>query len=91
MIANIRADESAAASDGSAPGVRVSFYSEADKQRIEHAVASNGNAVAAASVLFTEEAKAWIVDGQHRTRAMRMLVEKGRLSEDFPVPFKITC
>lgn len=93
IIANIRNDQDENASNGAgddAPGVRISYGSEADRERITHAVATNGNALATATVLFTEQAKAWIIDGQHRRLAMRLLNDKGRLSEDFPVPLKIT-
>jgi DGQHR domain-containing protein len=96
IIANIRSAEDnddvplVAATNGAAHGVRLSFYSPADEERIRHALETEGHATAAATVLFTDEAKAWIVDGQHRTRAMRLLNDKDRIVDDFPVPFKIT-
>ena len=95
VIANVRRDEDdeiplPAATNGAAHGVRLSFYSPADEERIRHALETEGNATAVATVLFTDEAKAWIVDGQHRTRAMELLIDKNRIGDDFPVPFKIT-
>ncbi len=94
IIANIRpVGEPGEASDEDAdvfpPGVRLTFYSDADRARVMDAVTTEGNATANAMVLFGSEAVAWLVDGQHRGGAVKLLLGRGRISEDFPVPLKI--
>lgn len=71
------------------PGVEISFYSEADRTRVFHAVEHGGSATASATVLLTDAAVAHIVDGQHRTAALILLLTKHRIDESFPVPIKI--
>ena len=71
------------------PGVEISFYSEADRTRVFHAVEHGGSATASATVLLSDGAIARIVDGQHRTAALILLLTKHRIDEGFPVPIKI--
>jgi DGQHR domain-containing protein len=94
IIANIRpAGEPGEAPDEDAdvfpPGVQLTFYSDADRIRVMDAVATEGNATANATVLFDSEAVAWLVDGQHRGGAVKLLLSRKRIGEDFPVPLKI--
>lgn len=98
IIANIRpVDDSfeepvaaAVGEDGGFPStVQVSFANEADRARVEHAMREGGNATATATLLLTDDAVANIVDGQHRAGAVRLLLDRRRLGEDFPVPMKI--
>lgn len=94
IIANIRPgdDEEAAgeASEGAfPPGVQLTFYSDADRARVMHAVTTGGNATANAVVLLSGEAVAWLVDGQHRGGAVKLLLSRKRIGDDFPVPLKI--
>jgi DGQHR domain-containing protein len=94
IIANIRPagqpgeapDEDA---DAFGPGVQLTFYSEADRVRVMDAVATDGNTTANATVLLDSVAVAWLVDGQHRGGAVKLLLSRKRISEDFPVPLKI--
>lgn len=71
------------------PGVEISFYSEADHTRVFHAIEHGGSTTASATVLLSAEAIARIVDGQHRTAALILLLTKHRIDEEFPVPIKI--
>ncbi|WP_194908665.1 DGQHR domain-containing protein [Catenulispora rubra] len=91
IIANVRPGEDETPEGihlGEFPtGVNVTFYSDADRTRVMHAIKSEGNATANATVLLSEEATAWIVDGQHRGGAVKLLSPK-RLGDDFPVPVK---
>jgi DGQHR domain-containing protein len=70
-------------------GVQLTFYSDADRMRVMHAIETGGNATANAVVFLGDEAVAWLVDGQHRGGAMKLLISRGRLTDDFPVPMKI--
>lgn len=94
IIANIRpADEPGEAADEGddafPPGVQLTFYSDADRTRVMDAITTEGNATANAMVLFSGEAIAWLVDGQHRGGAVKLLLSRKRISDDFPVPLKI--
>jgi DGQHR domain-containing protein len=71
------------------PGVQLTFYSDVDRVRIMHAIETGGNATANAVVLLSDEAVAWLVDGQHRGGAVKLLMGRRRLGDDFPVPMKI--
>lgn len=74
---------------GLPPGVSIKFFTEADREQVLEAIESDGSFTAAGTLILDDEAVAWIVDGQHRSGAVKMLADKGRLSEDFPVPIKI--
>jgi DGQHR domain-containing protein len=94
IIANIRpADEpDEAANEGEdvfPPGVQLTFYSDADRTRVMQAITTEGNATANAMVLLSDEAIAWLVDGQHRGGAVKLLLSRKRIGDDFPVPLKI--
>lgn len=93
IIANIRpsqGDSSDPEEHGVfAPGVVLSFYSDADQARVLHALQQSGNATANAMLLLDDQTTAQIVDGQHRAGALRLLVNKDRIADDFPVPVKI--
>lgn len=76
--------------DGAFPaGVQLTFYSDADRARVMHAIKTGGNTTANAIVLLSDGAVAWLVDGQHRGGALKLLIGRGRLTDDFPVPMKI--
>jgi len=70
-------------------GVRLTFYSDADHTRVMQAIKVGGNTTANAVVLLSDGAVAWLVDGQHRGGAMKLLIGRKRLADDFPVPMKI--
>lgn len=95
IIANIRPgddddeDETVQSSSDFPPGVKITFYSDADRTRVMHAIETAGNATANATVLLDDKAVAWLVDGQHRGGAIKLLRGRKRLGDDFPVPFKI--
>lgn len=96
IIANIRPNEDdgeeqlvANGEFGLPPGVRIRFFVDADREQVLEAIESGGSFTAAGVLILDDEAIAWIVDGQHRSGAVKMLIEKGRLGEDFPVPIKI--
>jgi len=94
IIANIRpADPNARSNpnggDTFAPGVKLNFHSDADRARVLHALKHKGSATANATMLLDDDTKAQIVDGQHRTGALRLLVSRERIADDFPVPVKI--
>jgi DGQHR domain-containing protein len=96
IIANIRPGddegEDTVAADGSLilpPGVEITFYSNADQARVVHAIRTGGNATANATVLLGNDAVAWLVDGQHRGGAVKLLINRKRIADDFPVPVKI--
>jgi DGQHR domain-containing protein len=95
IIANIRpredgADGVASESDlGLPPGVRIRFHSEEDGEQVQEAVENGGSTTATATITLEDEVVAWIVDGQHRSGAVKMLIDKNRLGDDFPVPVKI--
>jgi len=94
IIANIRpgSGEEGVTSNGNGefpPGVQITFCSTAEHARIVRAAETDGNATAMATVLLTDKAIAWIVDGQHRGGAVKLLMDKKRLGDDFPVPIKI--
>lgn len=94
IIANIRSNEDegelvANGDLGLPPGVHIKFFSEADHKQVLEAIESGGSFTAASTLILDDEAIAWIVDGQHRSGAVKMLIDKGRLGDDFPVPVKI--
>jgi DGQHR domain-containing protein len=94
IIANIRPedeqeDQTVRSNGGFPPGVKITFYSDADRTRIMHAIETGGNATANATILLDEETIAWLVDGQHRGGAMRLLKDRKRLSDGFPIPIKL--
>ena len=94
IIANVRPDEDedevlTVDGDGFPPGVLITFYNQTDQARIQAAVDTGGNATANAVVLLGDEAVAWLVDGQHRGGAIRLLKSQSRIDEDFPVPVKL--
>ncbi|MFK0250053.1 DGQHR domain-containing protein [Amycolatopsis azurea] len=93
IIANIRSsdDSEVEASEGLGlpPGVEIEFHDEDDHEQILAAIESEGNYTATGTFVLDEKAIAWIVDGQHRSGAVKMLRDKDRLSDDFPVPVKI--
>jgi len=94
IVANIRSRDDGNGERGRSgsdfpPGVKITFYSEADRTRVMHAIETGGNATANATILLGEEATAWIVDGQHRGGAVKLLRERERLGDDFPVPIKL--
>ncbi len=96
IIANVRPRQGeddevvAGEADGIFPvGVQLTFYSEADRARAMHAIKTSGNATANAVVLLSAEAIAWLVDGQHRGGAVKLLRNRNRIGDDFPVPMKI--
>jgi len=94
IVANIRSRDDGNGERGRSgsdfpPGVKITFYSEADRTRVMHAIETGGNATANATILLGEEATAWIVDGQHRGGAVKLLRERKRLGDDFPVPIKL--
>jgi DGQHR domain-containing protein len=94
IIANIRPEvdeegEIFPSSSGLPPSVKITFYSDTDRTRVMHAVETGGNATANATMLLDEEAIAWLVDGQHRGGSMRLLKDRRRLSDDFPIPVKL--
>lgn len=72
-----------------APGVQITFPTEADRVRFEHAVKSKTSATANATILLVDGTVAWLVDGQHREGAIELLKDKDRLGDDFPVPVKL--
>ncbi len=69
--------------------MQLTFYSDADRTRVMDAITTESNATANAMVLFSGEAIAWLVDGQHRGGAVKLLLSRKRISDDFPVPLKI--
>ncbi|URN12059.1 DGQHR domain-containing protein [Streptomyces radiopugnans] len=93
IIANIRSagEESSPEENdlGLPPGVRLEFFSDSDREEVIEAAESGGSFTAAGKIILEEGATAWIVDGQHRSGAVRMLSERDRLSENFPVPCKL--
>jgi DGQHR domain-containing protein len=95
IIANVRPEEDdeedqiVRTSGDLPPGVEITFYSDADRARVKDAIRTGGNATASATVLLGEEAVAWLVDGQHRGGAMKLLKDRRRLSDDFPIPIKL--
>jgi DGQHR domain-containing protein len=93
IIANIRADEidGIKVDDelGFPEGVSIAFFSDVDRQRVGQAVKTGGNATVSGTVFLEDRAIAWIVDGQHREGSVKILIERGRLADDFPVPIKI--
>jgi DGQHR domain-containing protein len=72
-----------------APGVQISFPTEADRARVEHALKSRSSTTANATILLVDGAVAWLVDGQHRAGAIELLRDRDRLGDDFPVPMKV--
>src|SRR6266566_3625394 len=64
-------------------------YNNADEARIQAAIDTGGNATANAVLLLGDEAIAWLVDGQHRGGAVRLLKSQSRIDEEFPVPVKL--
>jgi DGQHR domain-containing protein len=94
IIANVRPDEDedevlTVDGNGFPPGVLITFYNQADEARIQAAVDTGGNATATAVLLLDDEAVAWLVDGQHRGGAIRLLKSHSRIDDDFPVPVKL--
>ncbi|MEU8178676.1 DGQHR domain-containing protein [Microbispora hainanensis] len=95
IIANIRSPEDGEGDVNSnndlglPPGVQVEFQSEEDRERVREAIESSGSTTATGTLTLDDGAIAWIVDGQHRSGAVKMLTDKDRLSDDFPVPVKI--
>lgn len=94
IIANVRPgeDDEVLDADGSGfpPGVLITFYNQADQARIQAAVDTGGSATANAVLLLGDDAVAWLVDGQHRGGAIKVLRAQSRIDEDFPVPIKLT-
>ena len=93
IIANVRPSEDDEAltveGNGFPPGVLTTFYNQADEARIQAAIDTGGNATANAVLLLGDEALAWLVDGQHRGGAIRLLKTQSRIDEEFPVPVKL--
>lgn len=91
IIANVRPEEleGIAILSGFPPGIDVTYFTRADEARIAVAVESRGNATAAATLLLGDEAIAWLVDGQHRGGAIKLLKDQSRIDPDFPVPIKL--
>jgi DGQHR domain-containing protein len=93
IIANVRPsdDDEAPTVEGNGfpPGVLITFYNQADEARIQAAIDTGGNATANAVLLLSDEATAWLVDGQHRGGAIRVLKTQSRIDEEFPVPVKL--
>lgn len=94
IIANVRPDENedkvlTVDGNGFPPGVLITFYNQADQARIQAAVDTGGNTTANAILLLGDEAVAWLVDGQHRGGAIKLLRSQSRIDEDFPVPLKL--
>jgi DGQHR domain-containing protein len=94
IISNIRGsnrgDDDESPSDELPDGVSLTFFSDADRERVFRAVRTEGSTTACATVFLEEDADAvaWIVDGQHREGAVKILSDRKRLSDDFPVPIK---
>jgi DGQHR domain-containing protein len=93
IIANVRPAEDGEAltldGNGFPPGVLITFYNSADEARIQAAIDTGGNATANATLLLGDEAIAWLVDGQHRGGAIKLLKAQARMDEEFPVPVKL--
>jgi DGQHR domain-containing protein len=93
IIANVRPSEDDEApiveGNGFPPGVLITFYNQADEARVQAAIDTGGNATANAVLLLDDEAIAWLVDGQHRGGAIRLLKTQSRIDEEFPVPVKL--
>jgi DGQHR domain-containing protein len=94
IVANIRPGAQGEAADEAGedvfpPGVQLTFYSDDDRARVMHAITTGGNATANAVVLLGDEAVAWLVDGQHRGGAVKLMLSRKRIGDDFPVPLKI--
>ena len=71
------------------PGVLVTFYTTADEARVRAAVETGASTTANAVILIGDEAIAWLVDGQHRGGAIKLLRSQSRIDDDFPVPMKL--
>jgi DGQHR domain-containing protein len=92
IIANVRpADgvEGISVDGYNLPGVLLTFYSQADEARVQAAVDTQGSTTATATLLLGDEAVAWLVDGQHRSGAVNLLLDQERIDADFPVPIKL--
>lgn len=93
IIANIRPAEGGDPTDdlglGLPAGVIIEFSSDEDRQKVLAAFEDGGSVTAAGTITLDEKVITWIVDGQHRSGAVRMLSERNRLSDDFPVPVKL--
>jgi len=91
IIANVRPsdDDERSIVDGFPPGVAIKYFNQADEARVQAAVDTGGNATAAAVLQFGDEAIAWVVDGQHRGGAVRLLRTQSRIDPEFPVPVKL--
>ncbi|MEU1021202.1 DGQHR domain-containing protein [Streptomyces sp. NPDC005904] len=93
IIANIRPAADGDPTDdlglGLPAGVIIKFSSDEDRQRVRAAIEGGGSVTAAGTITLDDAAITWIVDGQHRSGAIRMLSERNRLSDDFPVPVKL--
>jgi DGQHR domain-containing protein len=101
IIANIRPDDEGEDDDAAVvgvieddlvlpTGVALVFLSDDDRKRVVHALETGGNATAVAAVILHEKTVAWLVDGQHRGGAVKILIDKDRLAADFPVPIVMT-
>ncbi|MFI0718524.1 DGQHR domain-containing protein [Streptomyces sp. NPDC021224] len=93
IIANIRPAEDGEPVDdlglGLPAGVTLTFASAEDRENVMSALADGGSATATGTITLGEEIVMWLVDGQHRSGAIRMLIDRKRLGEDFPVPVKL--
>lgn len=93
IIANVRPsedeDSDAPVSGDFPPGVVITYYNRADEARIQAAIDTGGNATAAAMLLLGDDAISWLVDGQHRGGAVKLLRTQSRIDPDFPVPVKL--
>jgi DGQHR domain-containing protein len=94
IIANVRPGEDDAGltvngTDGFPRGILITFYNNADEARVQAAIDTGGNATATATLLLGDDAIAWLVDGQHRGGAVRLLKTQSRIDPEFPVPVKL--
>ncbi|MFH8760224.1 DGQHR domain-containing protein [Streptomyces atroolivaceus] len=93
IIANIRPTKDGEPKNdlglGLPPGVMIEFSLDEDRQKVLAAIEEGGSCTAAGTITLDEKVITWIVDGQHRSGAVRMLSERNRLSDDFPVPVKL--
>ncbi|MET9595676.1 DGQHR domain-containing protein [Streptomyces sp. NPDC006516] len=93
IIANIRPARDGEPADdlglGLPPGVVIEFSFDEDRQKVLAAIEERGSCTAAGMITLDESVTTWIVDGQHRSGAVRMLSERHRLRDDFPVPVKL--
>jgi DGQHR domain-containing protein len=91
IIANVRPSgtDATAVVEALPPGVVLTYFTDADEARVEAAIDTRSNATAVATLLLGDEAIAWLVDGQHRGGAIKLLKTQARIDPDFPVPIKL--